>query len=89
MPPQDGVASLNVRVGDDVKITWLDSAEQPGWLYGKLTYKPKLLVTKAEVVAVSPTAISVAATISADGPEDGVLSPLTIPRGCIVRMERR
>jgi len=83
------MASLkHARVGQLGEISWLDSAEQVGWLYGRISYRPKLLISRATVVDVSPTAISVAGTISADGPEDGVLSPLTIPRGCIVRVRR-
>lgn len=76
------------RLGDLVEITWLDSAEGQGWYYEDTLLKPKLLVTRSTVIDLSPTTISVASTISADGPKYGVLSPLTIPRGCIIKVKR-
>ena len=82
----------DAKLGSLVVVEWLDSAEsceeRSGWLRGKQTYAPKRIRTIGEVIDSSPVALTVAGTISADGPEDGVLSPLTIPRGCIVRVRK-
>lgn len=77
-----------------VKIEWLDSTSEPGWHYLKVGEKveaePRLQISRGVLMAISPTAVTIAGSISPRGPLDltvAYLDPMTIPKGCITHVQ--
>lgn len=72
---------LQVETGQAIRLTWLDSSSLGGgWVYDELQAHPKEIESIGFVCDVNDTAIMITSTRS---PSGGVVSPLTIPIGCI------
>jgi hypothetical protein len=69
------------------RITWLDSRGGGHWITRKRARRDRPVVVESVgwIVKKRKRSIVVASTIADD---DNQLSPVTIPRGCIVRMRK-
>ena len=72
----------DAREGQAALIMWVDSSMRPGWLYGKeVDAEVKKIESIGFVCAVSPEALTITCSHSDTG---GVVSPVTIPKCCIL-----
>lgn len=70
----------NIERGQGIHLFWLDSCVGSGWVYDDLEAHPKEIESLGFVCDVTPDAVMITSTRSSSG---GVVSPLTIPAGCI------
>lgn len=78
-----------------VRVDWLDSVDTPGWQYARdakdidFGLRPPMQ-TRGVLIQTDPVSIAIATTIAPAGANDakeGYLDVLTIPRGCILKVQ--
>jgi hypothetical protein len=76
---------LHIEKGKCIYLRWVDSAAgHHGWVYDDLKPVIKEVETVAFVVAVNKRGVLLTSTRSGTG---GVISPLSIPLGCILEVK--
>ncbi len=74
-----------IKIGDRIELEWLDSVFVEGWRYPHHPQNRMLPKIKSIgfVTSVSESHIEISSSIGETG---GVLSPLMIPRGSVLKM---
>jgi hypothetical protein len=75
----------NIKLNMFVRVTWYDSAYEPGWIYRtKPPFALPPLITVGKVTHVDSQMVEIASTFG----EKGALNPLCLPWGAIVKLEK-
>ena len=76
-----------LKLNQRVQLNWLDSNYQPGWHYSKT---PQAQCPEIQSVGwIRAISVNFIVLVSTQGGAlDGMLNPLTIPRGAIVSIKR-
>lgn len=67
-----------------VRATWVDSQYAPGWMKATKGSPPVDIVTVGYVTQNTPELLTLASTVATDS---DVLNPLSVPWGCIRKIE--
>lgn len=82
-------------IGTAIRVDWLDSTAEEGWHYvhegEPIDAGLRLpMITRGPLVRADATSITLAFTEAPASPEDltvGYMSYLTIPKGCVVKIQ--
>jgi hypothetical protein len=76
----------HLQTGTLVRVRWIDSATAAGWVHKTEAFEPVTVDSVGTLVRQTKLSITLASTIGNEG--QSYLEALSIPRGCILKMER-